>query len=58
MNNQELTKALAQKWHDLSAQQKQVYYELYEREKERYEQELKAFNEEQKLLAEQQALPT
>ncbi|RWS29550.1 SWI/SNF-related matrix-associated actin-dependent regulator of chromatin subfamily E member 1-like protein [Leptotrombidium deliense] len=43
MSNQELTKALAQNWHDLSSDDKQVYYDLYEQEKERYETEMKAY---------------
>ncbi|KAI1283148.1 Non-histone protein 10 [Halotydeus destructor] len=50
MSNQELTKALAQHWHDLSATDKQVFYNLYEHEKERYERQMKAFNETQKEL--------
>ena len=51
MNNQELTKALAQKWHDLFSAEKQVYYTLYEQEKKSYESAMKAFNESQMTTA-------
>lgn len=54
MNNQELTKALANKWHDLVPVEKQIFYDMYEREKERYEQEMKIFTEAQKVAAEKE----
>lgn len=43
MNNQELTKALAVKWKFLTQDQKELYYKLYEQEKERYDKEVKLF---------------
>lgn len=43
MNNQELTKALALKWKFLTHDQKELYYRLYEQEKERYDKEMKLF---------------
>ena len=44
MNNQELTKALALKWKFLTQDQKELYYRLYEQEKERYDKEMKLFS--------------
>lgn len=43
MNNQELTKALAVRWKFLTQDQKELYYKLYEQEKERYDKEMKLF---------------
>jgi len=43
MTHQELTKALAQQWHELSLTAKQVYYNLFNNDKIRYENEMKIF---------------
>lgn len=43
INNQELTKALAVRWKFLTQDQKELYYKLYEQEKERYDKEMKLF---------------
>ncbi|CAG2162775.1 unnamed protein product [Oppiella nova] len=43
MTHQELTKALAQQWHELSVTAKQVYYNLFNNDKIRYENEMKIF---------------
>uniref|UniRef100_A0A0B6ZPQ2 HMG box domain-containing protein n=2 Tax=Arion vulgaris TaxID=1028688 RepID=A0A0B6ZPQ2_9EUPU len=39
----ELTKSLAQQWNALVPEEKRVYYEMYEREKERYEREMRNY---------------
>ncbi|CAG2114749.1 unnamed protein product [Medioppia subpectinata] len=43
MTHQELTKALAQQWHELSLTSKQIYYNLFNNDKIRYENEMKIF---------------
>ncbi|XP_067128108.1 uncharacterized protein [Centruroides vittatus] len=50
ITHQELTKTLAKNWNNLLAEDKKpsratVYYEMYEKEKERYEQEMKIYTE-------------
>ncbi|CAL1530969.1 unnamed protein product [Lymnaea stagnalis] len=39
----ELTKSLAQQWNTLVPEEKRIYYEMYEREKERYEREMRSY---------------
>ncbi|XP_059179308.1 uncharacterized protein LOC131958347 [Physella acuta] len=39
----ELTKSLAQQWNALVPEEKRIYYEMYEREKERYEREMRSY---------------
>ncbi|KAL5006573.1 hypothetical protein ScPMuIL_015379 [Solemya velum] len=41
----ELTKRLATEWNGLDSDDKQVYFDMYELEKERYEKELKEYTE-------------
>lgn len=43
ISHQEMTKRLAIEWNGLPQEKKKVYYELYEKEKERYEQEMKEY---------------
>lgn len=45
ISNHELTKRLAQKWNVLTPDQKKVYYDMYEHEKERYDKEVKEYHE-------------
>ncbi|GFO37930.1 Tcf3 fusion partner-like protein [Plakobranchus ocellatus] len=39
----ELTKSLAHQWNALVPEEKRIYYEMYEREKERYEREMRVY---------------
>ncbi|RUS81396.1 hypothetical protein EGW08_010834 [Elysia chlorotica] len=39
----ELTKTLAHQWNALGPEEKRIYYEMYEREKERYEREMRVY---------------
>jgi len=43
MAHHELTKTLAQQWNALVPEEKRIYYEMYEREKERYEREMRNY---------------
>lgn len=45
ISNHEMTKRLAQKWNGLTPEQKKVYYDMYEHEKERYDKEVKEYHE-------------
>ncbi|EDO40495.1 predicted protein [Nematostella vectensis] len=44
MGHHELTKSLAKEWNNLLPDEKKVYYEMYERDKERYELEMKQYS--------------
>ncbi|XP_064613622.1 uncharacterized protein LOC135477446 [Liolophura sinensis] len=43
ISHQELTRRLAQRWNSLASEEKRIYYEMYEREKERYDKEMKEY---------------
>ncbi|XP_005111350.1 HMG1/2-like protein [Aplysia californica] len=43
----ELTKTLAQQWNALVPEEKRIYYDMYEREKERYEREMRSYKPKQ-----------
>ncbi|KAK7110615.1 uncharacterized protein [Littorina saxatilis] len=43
ITHHEMTRRLAQQWNNLSQDDKKLYYELYEQEKERYEQEMREY---------------
>ncbi|OWF35880.1 FACT complex subunit SSRP1-like isoform X2 [Mizuhopecten yessoensis] len=45
ISNHELTKRLAHLWNSLNPEQKRVFYDLYEQEKERYDREVKEYHE-------------
>ncbi|XP_060069811.1 FACT complex subunit SSRP1-like [Ylistrum balloti] len=45
ISNHELTKRLAHLWNSLNLEQKRVFYDLYEQEKERYDREVKEYHE-------------
>eukprot|EP00794_Sanderia_malayensis_P009208 gene9208-10182_t len=45
INHQELTKILSKRWNQLRPDQKQIYYQFYEQDKERYENELEEYTE-------------
>ncbi|XP_076465467.1 uncharacterized protein LOC143297160 [Babylonia areolata] len=44
MAHHEMTRRLAQQWNNLSQEEKKLYYELYEQEKERYEKEMREYS--------------
>ncbi|XP_029182724.1 non-histone protein 10-like [Acropora millepora] len=43
VGHHELTKSLAKEWKSLATDDKKVYYEMYEKNKERYEKEMKKY---------------
>ncbi|XP_022085040.1 proteoglycan 4-like isoform X2 [Acanthaster planci] len=43
LSHQELTRQLAQKWNFLGAGEKETYYSMYERDKDRYHREMKEY---------------
>ncbi|PFX34279.1 FACT complex subunit SSRP1-like isoform X2 [Stylophora pistillata] len=43
IGHHELTKSLAKEWNNLDTEDKKVYYEMYEKDKERYEKEMKKY---------------
>lgn len=45
VNHQELTKLMALRWKQLSTNEKKIYFDMYEKDKERYEQELQHYAE-------------
>lgn len=45
ITHQELTKLLAKKWNQLQQGEKQMYYDMYEQDKERYEVEMEQYTE-------------
>lgn len=47
----ELTKSLAQQWNALVPEEKRIYYDMYEREKERYEREMRIYKPKQETSA-------
>ncbi|XP_033120192.1 HMG box-containing protein C28F2.11-like [Anneissia japonica] len=44
ISHQELTKELAKRWNELTSDQKQAYYDMYEKDKLRYEREMQEYN--------------
>ncbi|KAL8616535.1 hypothetical protein ACOMHN_036567 [Nucella lapillus] len=44
MAHHEMTRRLAQQWNNLSQEEKKLYYELYDQEKERYEKEMREYS--------------
>ncbi|XP_071943826.1 uncharacterized protein [Antedon mediterranea] len=44
ISHQELTKELAKRWNELTTDQKQAYYDMYQKDKLRYERELQEYN--------------
>ncbi|XP_068718582.1 uncharacterized protein [Montipora capricornis] len=44
IGHHELTKSLAKEWKSLATDDKKVYYEMYEKDKERYEKEMKKYS--------------
>ena len=38
------TKILGQRWKSLGAEEKKIYYDMYEKDKERYEREMAAYH--------------
>lgn len=45
ISNHELTKRLAQHWNSLNTDQKKVFYDMYELEKERYDKEMREYHD-------------
>jgi len=43
-SNSDITKILSNQWKQLPKEEKQIYYDLYEKDKVRYEKELEAYN--------------
>ncbi|XP_022304312.2 uncharacterized protein LOC111111557 isoform X2 [Crassostrea virginica] len=47
ISNHELTRRIALEWNILKPDQKKVYFDMYEREKEQYEREMKIYHEQE-----------
>jgi hypothetical protein len=48
-----LTKILAQKWGETTAEDKKIYYLKYTEDKKRYDREMQAYHQKKQLLQEQ-----
>ncbi|KAK7494942.1 hypothetical protein BaRGS_00013821 [Batillaria attramentaria] len=53
----ELTRRLAQQWNNLSQDDKKLYYELYEHEKERYEKEMREYSARETVAPSEDTIP-